>query len=1171
MTLARYWVVLTSLLAILVGQAAASDGLTIEGRVMGHDGRPIAGAGIWLSSQAEYAVDSAWVLVAESKSTASGEFQLTIPNDWIQAGGGLRELSVLAWGEGHGVFQATWTPDDVPVGVRFEPWLPEPVSTVYTVIDETGAPYVGARVFPTSLAHPDKGSTGQRHAAEAWYKAGLPLTGKDGKVTLPFAVEDPREITIAPATGGTFHLTWISPSGGTWPTTLVLERPFERTVMAAEDPPAGLKIMAEGQFELPGIGTRRAMSSFRDEVTLDPAPPWTLRVPGKMANLYVASDDAAALAYVITPVPAEGSTGERPAGLPEGMDKLPSGYGVNYDKLWRLSQSEGPGRVTGSATFGEDRAPLGGVRLCVIMPVKAWLTSDEDGRFSAPNAGEFVTARATIPPAGYVGEVHEHVYARSDAETGRTELPPVALEQGAWLQGVAKSADGQPMDGVWITAAPSGQHRSFRVLTAVSGADGSFRLGPASTGAPYDLIGHAPGQIGSCAAKAGDDVTLSLEPSVRCRVSVTASQVDPHPEPPLALRLTLVGEDAQTYANVDGGLIAGGRISHRVNLGDSILLERPLEPGGIYALRFEGWSDEDRQRMEPGQTKFFSAETLAQGVVIEPSLRRTASGVLANPGLRTGERNATRVRLRSSDDWAPVDALGKFTVVAGEAAVDVLLVEQGGVIEGVSLETELASGVVRGPVRAAPAMPEPEESHRAIATSLAWPKVKAAALAGADEVGRWLKPLMHSDPDGVLAFLDSGAWADTEGTRIALMQLGERLAPARPKDALAIAGRKEVESHRPYIAYLAVQGMERGAALQELAAVASSASEDEDSEASILKAALVAKCLFEMGEDEAARSVIDPALKSLKALPRLETNDYVWRELGEVAILFDEGLGNELIGDPRREHESKRSLAQAAAHLAKFDADAAERAFTRLGKAGGEFNTRSTLPAAAYHLAGKDAARATELVDAFAPSVVPYGLVALRLAERGESDAAREALANAFGQLEAEAADGRSRTCHPIAAAAFLVAVASATNQPDLEHWHGRALAIPRSTDGRSQGALGQLATAEACLAISIARTGGAESRAIAAALVAPWTEAASEETPRGMAARQQAAALGAALALAYPSEVESRVEALPEDVRARALLGAVTALAYSKGGAGSLLAAQELVYDFWWPGQRLR
>ena len=132
----------------------------------------MAGARLWISSQAKTPFGPTWELVSSATSADSGGFVLTLPPERIERAGILRDLSVLVWKEGHGAFLASWAPDEVPAGIPFEPWLQEAASTEFTVEDSSGEPYRGVRVNPTELTYPDTGG-GLRIAPEISADAAL--------------------------------------------------------------------------------------------------------------------------------------------------------------------------------------------------------------------------------------------------------------------------------------------------------------------------------------------------------------------------------------------------------------------------------------------------------------------------------------------------------------------------------------------------------------------------------------------------------------------------------------------------------------------------------------------------------------------------------------------------------------------------------------------------------------------------------------------------------------------------------------------------------------------------------------------------------------------------------------------------------------------------------------
>ncbi|MFT5731947.1 MAG: hypothetical protein ACJA2W_000053 [Planctomycetota bacterium] len=243
---------------------------------------------------------------------------------------------------------------------------------------------------------------------------------------------------------------------------------------------------------------------------------------------------------------------------------------------------------------------------------------------------------------------------------------------------------------------------------------------------------------GTTEANAGDLVRLTLEPSLQARMNLAWEGAGTAPR----IRMTLVGEDAVRYGNVDGGLHAAGGLRHACNAGETMTFAHPLEPEATYAIRYEGWSDSDQRQIEAGMTAFMPAAKLTEGVTITPTERWIAPRILASEvgGNAEGE---LRARLRTSEYGSPVSTDGTFDLIGGESDPDVLLIERDGMVE-------------------------------------------ASLSHDRKDVMKWLYPLMHADPDGVLAFLDSGTWTHPSNPTLALSILSQTLAPLRPNDALSL-------------------------------------------------------------------------------------------------------------------------------------------------------------------------------------------------------------------------------------------------------------------------------------------------------------------------------------------------------------------------------------------------
>ncbi|QDV06448.1 hypothetical protein Poly30_19570 [Planctomycetes bacterium Poly30] len=740
----------------------------------------------------------------------------------------------------------------------------------------------------------------------------------------------------------------------------------------------------------------------------------------------------------------------------------------------------------------------------------------------------------------------------------------------SWIHGRAMNEDGSAAAGAWITAARRGEARQFRVLTAVAGPDGSFRVGPVVPEDPFELIGHRGGRIGRVGVTAPRDgsavkpAKLKLAPAPCARVESVWQGDEPAPR----LRLTLVGEDALTYVNVEGALIVGGSLSRASGADEAIVLERALAPGGLYAIRFEGWSDADRRRVLPGMTAFLPAEELAAGITL-PAIERWITPELTASGVDIVDQGELRVRLRTSEFWSPVESDGTFTALGGESDSDIVLFERDGLIEaailGQNLRTAESSDVDLEAHELTAARPSrAEDADTLLVKKLAWSRVTESLAADPKSVVQWLEPLMHADPDGVLAFLDSGVCEDPTISSRALSMLAARVAIRRPGEALALVGREEIARSRARIAYRAAPYLEKPAAWEALSRASAEVPEDSDASGQVLRAAFIARGLVELGEGEAARTVWEPAIETAKKLAKSGRSTFDAAELGAVVFLENREVGLELVVSARQDSDRHRAIARAAAWLAKVDIEASEEMLASLKGEHVQFYIDRALPAIVYHMAESDARRASEIADRYATSGIPYGLIALALAERGSRDEAIEALLRAFDRLDEDARASYVRRHHPVAVAAFLMGIADVVDPAGFEGWQVRALGVPRHSGGYTSFDAEALANAEACLAIALS----GHSPPIAQAILEPWIVALASDGPRTRGARSQIHTIGTALALIHRENLEARLEDLPGDLRDLALRAGVSALARSSDPIGRLFPSCKLLPASWWPGE---
>ena len=1122
----------------------------IEGRVLDHGGQPVIGAHLWVSSQAARPETPDYEHVAGAMSSEGGRFELTLPPEWIEASGVLRDLTVVVWKEGHGAYRTNWAPDDVPAGVPFEPWLPILSSTKFTIEDELGEPYQNARVYPASLTYPD--SSELRMASKGWDDTGMFPTDELGRVTLPFPGETIEQLIVATETGGRFDISWVDRSSGNFPSTLVLQRPTARRFEAEGPIAPSLQLSVIQYVSAPSFTARELLVGYTHTMTLEGPSPWELPVLGTPMSFSLESADASALSYAVEPVPPA-QEGESP-------------------NAWRIEEPKNAGKVMGGAVLQPDGTPLPGVRLRLRTPSIGTVTTDEEGRFEAASTGAFVNVASAIPPDGFVFQGRVRGHAPADWETGLATLSPLALVPATWIQGSVTTEDGAAAPGAWITAAVQGKERSFQVMTAVANADGAFRIGPIAPDVYYELIGHAQGQVGKVVAQGGlesrDDVThLTLAPALLARFNLAWTG----PEPAPRARVTLVGEDALQYASYSGGVHSGGRLHHACAMNQEITLTRPLDAEGLYAIRYEGWSDADQRRMRAGITAFVPGKELAAGMTIVPNPR----GVIpvAWPVETSGaDGSVLRARMRTTDFWAPLNPEGGFSVVFGEHSPDILLVERDGIVEHATVLRSL-------PKRGSDALPFAEPSREpsrersrerdaAQVAKIAWAKVEESMEGSGDEVVRWLQPLMKSDPDSVLAFLDSGRCKDADTASMALSMLAERLAPLRPDEALALVRREEIAHRRFFIAYLAAPKMKKEAALQELAGVLADTSQNSGPTSQITRAAFVAKGLFELGEPDAARTVLEPILEVAHGLPDNDRTSLAKMTLASAVYLQSQWQGLELFSVADRPSDQLRPMGHMAAWLALVDTDVCEEALTVLSRRQyAQFYIDRALPTAAYRTALHDSERAIEMVDTFAASAIPYGLIALALAERGQSDEAFEVLARAFDRVDADLASGGALRFHPVAPAAFLLAAAEVVDPAGFDHWRNRALAVPRQHAEDPAPYVEALINAEVCLAIVLAD----HSPSMARALLDPWIAALNGDEALAQKAAGKIKCIGAAIGLVYGDTMEAELQQVPDSLRESALRAAVQALARASEPRGKLLAALQILPAAWWPGERLR
>jgi RNA polymerase sigma factor (sigma-70 family) len=462
--------------------------ITLSGRVLGPDGKPVRAAGVFVldrpSRDSRSLDDFSTDLAGETETDAQGRFQLRVrlrggaPPALIHP---LPALVVRADGHGMGVQAVTAQAHKKPVVIR----LPrEQVLRARFMDDTTGKPVKDLVVKVAFVAQVEGIVAPPARAPRAWFPA--LKTDAQGRSRLrgvgagQVVIVDWRDPRFRPQR---LELWKTEPQRGGEEVVHQLEPPLPEFITGSVTfkdtgkPAAGVTVHTRGSK-----ATTDARGRFR--LRTDWPPPETAPYSGGPVGAWVTADAPAGTAYL------GGLVHTGPGRFPRGDGTLGPFLPVNVE----IALPRGVlvrGRVLEAGT----KKGIPGASVSYQPSYQA--TSGPDGAFSLTvpvGPGRFVVAAAQadyVPVAFQTGVVNQfaHAVLPVDLKKGSEQAVDIFLRRGALVKGKLTGPDGQPVQGAVLISRLTTRAATLgwgEVLgTPVSG---DFELGGCDPEKPYPVI-----------------------------------------------------------------------------------------------------------------------------------------------------------------------------------------------------------------------------------------------------------------------------------------------------------------------------------------------------------------------------------------------------------------------------------------------------------------------------------------------------------------------------------------------------------------------------------------------------------------------------------------------------------------------------------------------------------
>ena len=989
----------------LVPTSAPQQSVTLHGHLLDAVGTPVAGGEVSVACQGEYPVFGDIDLIARSTSGPDGQFELEIGPEWLERHESFRALWVAACAPGHGVFAATWNPEDFPAGQSLALPLPELDTFDVRVVDEMGEPVEGARVAPSQL---NRSEAWGARLHETFSLACAVVTNADGRAALPVPMEETREIKVWADRRPAQTFRGLR-QGDRLDSELRLTGGSDVPVTLEDVEVSGvhLKMRANSSYE---SSSGAPIARYVSEVIALDEEDRTVWIPDGTYQLNLHSEDARSLTLDVL---------DESTFADDSQDFPPARITIRASD----EQYSWSGTVVDSSGN-----PAGGVRLHVYARNRGRVFTDAEGRFEFPcsmrgGVLNFVEGNADfVAPSSIRGFT-----ATAPNSSTNCVFEPIEVHACRRLRVEIVDPSGVPEAGAFVVVrqkiprARGGM--TTRVMTAISGSDGTCEVPGAITGHPLEIDATSGAHHGSVALDANaSEARLALSPALRLGGRVTKT---PDGEPVIGARLTL---DALPERRPRTSIASGGSrvVFSRAN--GAFEFQAPLDPDELYVL---GWESTLTAR---GQTEpMTGAEIAGLGTIELLSLRTVTVQIVDAAG--APEEGAT-AWLRSSTHRAKVDEHGTAKLIGGEPMDDVLIVRtQLGQwrAQAIPAEVDTIRCTVgdEWPLETFNGRERDRAAERQLAADLA--RLELATYIEADDMARALRAvrrLSWSDPLDVLRRLDGGLFGATYRSDWSVSYVAEALTKTSPDEALSVAQRLVPDLSRVMRVLEAARELPRLAEFELLALERASLSAIASPEERLVALAKLCDRFVELGRTDVAMPLFAEGEQLAETLATSDWAGYARANFGEALALVDQGAGLAMIRSMEGDGDLNRHYGNVAHRLASTDPKSAEEWLDRCERATGSFRADRFISRVAYHMAPLDVERATRLAERFDRRGFSHGMIALALHEAGRPAAVTvPILDEAFSHVEALGKTKRREWLErPLRVAGALLPVAAAVN-----------------------------------------------------------------------------------------------------------------------------------------------
>jgi hypothetical protein len=1058
--------------------------LVVEGVVFTPDGIPAAGARIVASTWKGFRHAE---VLADGVIGEDGRFLVEVPESWIRRSD-YRSLDLWVWREDLSLAQISYSTDDLPVGEEVTIHTRLPGAEEITVQDEVGQPLSDVRVTPTQY--------GNSTVPDILSEALTIRTGTDGKAVA--RAWDPEQVDSVAVETEQHGRQVIGGMEG-WPDERVLHL----------DSAGRVRIEIEGEPPPLPPGVSLDVQTFR------------LTEDGRGVSR---------VGEVSLPLSGEGVTKVYPVAagsanprlfLPHALDRVPriSGGLVEAGELLTLPVEWIAGvRVIGRVVDAESKEGVPGVTLSIgNYPLEFPVVSGEDGRVEFRALPGHVSIRGVDAPSPHVGwkDLSSRTAVAIDSEAEVVELAEIEVSRSRGITGRIVDEQGRPVPGAWVYGSQSRSLQGGHIMTSRIGAladdEGFFRIG-GSLGSEENVTLAA--RLGTARTResaqfpVGAEVELVLVDNLLLPVGGTV--LDRDGRPVVGATVTIWKGFERFPHQAEEEVVVEGR-KQLLTDEEGIFEGGPcLDPSRTYSFVV------DSSGTELFTSAWATGAELKDGVQLEVDCLVTIRGRLLDA---EGEpRSGVTVRV-TVDARNPVstetDTEGRFELVGVHADGAIVLAE----VEGLGIRGRWFDGGEscdwtitddEAPLRAAP-RPISREEELAIAARLAKSWLDHAIESGEESsVLRAMQCHARFDVAGALELLDEGVIAERWREAV-LREAVSALAPLDPTEALIMVGEMEL-GMSSVLARLGVADAlpdeARERKLEILGLALAEARRIETPAYRLVSIARIAEELFDLGEEELSRELLEDARTTAEDLPAEEWAGYARGSYAEELAVFDLEGALALV-EPMPDRSARtRHYRNIAFELASRDPEAAEEVFAM--DAESWYRSRGA-PGICAQMASVDLERARRIADGADSAPKAYGEMARALTEERPA-VARELLEVAFLRMEESGQKGRDTYArrNDSAVAGSFLPVAELVAPDRVREFLWRAVALrSRPADERSRpGSDRETLSADCALAFFVARYDRELARLLVMPAVALFRERSGELRDRGGNWRSLSAAL---------------------------------------------------------------